>query len=374
MFFASGWPLPLLVLSYGSPIAAQTQVQPFVRDIPKVELHVHIEGTLTPRLRWDLAHKNNITLPYKTFEELEASYAGLADLPPENYLPAFLEGYYGGMDVLREEDDFYQLAMDYYTKAISMNVRYAELYFDLQAHTRRNVSVPAVMNGFLRAKKDVLAKYQFDSNFILAFLRELSVESAQEHYTLAAPWRHTVFNAIGLDSNELDRPPILFDSVYRQARADGLKLTAHCDVDQKDTYEHIRQAALEVGGGGLDRIDHGLNAADKAELIADIKGRGIGLTLCPAAYSLIANASAIFPRIRTLYDAGIPITINSDDPTYMLNNYVAEALQLTQNETPMSKAEVVQLQKYGIGMSWAPAAVKAKFGAELDAYALKNTV
>ncbi|PPJ50725.1 hypothetical protein CBER1_08115 [Cercospora berteroae] len=373
LYKASRWLMPLLV--HGSLVAAQVvEVEPFIRDIPKVELHIHIEGTLTPRLRWDLAQKNNVTLQYKTFEELQASYDELANLPQENYLPAFLEGYYGGMDVLLHEDDFYQLAIDYYDKSVSLNVRYSEIYFDIQAHTRRNVSVAAVMNGFLRAKKEAKVKYNYDSTFILAFLRELSVESAQEHYDLAAPWRGTLFTAVGLDSDERQRPPILFDSVYRQARKDGLKLTAHCDVNQEDTYEHIRQAALEVGGGGLDRIDHGLNAAEKPELISAIKNRGIGLALCPAAYSLIANSSFIFPRVRTLYDAGIPITVNSDDPTYMRNYYVSEALQMTQDETPFSREEVVQLQRNAIEISWAPAIVKAKIAAELEAFAVGNGV
>ncbi|KAM3417623.1 putative deaminase [Cercospora zeina] len=366
LYWAAGWLTSLLI--HGSLAADQIQVEPFIRDLPKVELHIHIEGTLTPRLRWDLAQKNNVTLPYKTFEELQASYDKLATLPQDNYLPAFLEGYYGGMDVLLHEEDFYQLAMDYYNKSVSLNVRYSEVYFDIQAHTRRNVSVANVMNGFLRAKTEAKAKYNYDSTFILAFLRELPVESAQEHYDLAAPWRGTLFNAVGLDSDERNRPPILFDSVYRQARKDGLKLTAHCDVNQQDTYEHIRQAAVEVGGGGLDRIDHGLNAADKQDLIDAIKGRGIGLTLCPAAYSLIANASFIFPRVRTLYDAGIPITVNSDDPTYMRNYYVSEALQMTEDQTPFSREEVVQLQRNAIAISWASPLVKAAFMEELEAY------
>jgi adenosine deaminase len=150
----------------------------------------------------------------------------------------------------------------------------------------------------------------------MCFLRDMSVESALETYEAALPYAAFI-NAIGLDSDEYDRPPTLFNEVYARARQGGFHTTAHCDVAQKDTHEHIRQVAESVGGTGLERIDHGLNAAEDQKLIALIKAKGIGMTICPWAYYRHEPREEVFPRIRTLFEAGIPITIASDDPGYM---------------------------------------------------------
>ena len=143
-------------------------VEPFVQNLPKIELHIHIEGTLAPQLRWKLSRKNGIQLPYQTYEDLLTSYATMynhrKELQPENPLPTFLEAYYGGMEVLRHESDFYELAMEYFAKAASMNVRYCEPFFDIQAHTRRGVPTAEVMNGLQRANQDAAAQYSLESN------------------------------------------------------------------------------------------------------------------------------------------------------------------------------------------------------------------
>jgi len=207
----------------------------FISKMPKVELHVHLEGTLTSSMRWRLAQKNVISLKYKTEEELEYSYRTMYNhrkkLNGDNGLPVFLDMYYGGMEVLITEDDYFELAMAYFEKAASMNVRYCEPFFDLQAHTRRDVAVDIVMRGLQRAKLEAAEKLNVDSNWTMCILRDMSPESAMENYLLALPYRD-VFHAIGLDSDEYDRPPSLFEQVFRRAREDGFKITSHCDVGQ----------------------------------------------------------------------------------------------------------------------------------------------
>lgn len=347
-------------------------VELFVRDLPKIELHVHIEGTLTPQLRWKLSLQNGIQLPYRTYEDLLASYATMynhrKELQPDNPLPTFLEAYYGGMEVLRQESDFYELAMAYFAKAALMNVRYCEPFFDIQAHTRRGVPTAAVMDGLRRARRDAKAQYGIRGNWTLCFLRDMSVESAEEAYEECRPYQGKVFKAIGLDSNEYDRPATLFDSVYRRARADGLHVTAHCDVGQKDTHEHIKQAVSIVAGSGLDRIDHGLNAAEKPELIELVRSRDLGMTLCPHAYNRRNSPGYVFPLVRRLFDAGIKITINSDDPTYMHDMWVSENLQLARDHCSFSDPEMVQLQCNAIDICWASDEVKDQLRGELAAF------
>lgn len=269
------------------------------------------------------------------------------------------------MEVLLKEDDFLELGMAYFAKAAAMNVRYAEPFFDPQAHTRRGVPIEVVMRGLQRAK--IAAEKELDvySNWTMCFLRDMSPESAMEHYEAALPYRD-VYAAIGLDSDEFDRPPSLFEEVFIRARKDGFKITAHCDVYQKDTHENIRHVVSKMGGHGADRIDHGLNAADKLELMDLIKKRGIGMTLCPHAYQRHEPADMVFPLIRRLYDFGIPITINSDDPTYMHMNWVEENLALAKRMCPFDREEMVRVMRNAVNTSWAQTEIKERILTQLE--------
>lgn len=350
----------------------EDDLAPFIHNLPKLELHVHIEGTLTPHLRWTLAQRNSIPLPqYPTYAALEASYSVTYNhrkkLRGDNGAPTFLEAYYSGMEVLRTESDFYDVGMDYFRKAREMNVRYAEPFFDPQAHTRRGVPLEAVMKGLRRAKADAEVEFGVSSNWIMCFLRDESPESAMEHYLAALPYRD-VFVAIGLDSDEFDRPPSLFSDLFQRARDDGFRVTCHCDVYQKDTHEHIRQVVCEVGGAGADRIDHGISAADRPGLIEAIKrrGDGFGMTLCPHAYHRHEPTEMVFPQIRKLFDSGIRVTINSDDPTYMHQIWVEENLLLAARLCPFSKVELVRLQRNAIDVCWASEDLKSQLSTDLD--------
>ncbi|PBK69557.1 adenosine deaminase [Armillaria solidipes] len=351
-----------------------TSISTFISQLPKVELHVHIEGTLSPSLRWRLAQKNQIPLPkYPTYESLVASYATMynhrREIQGDNGLPTFLEAYYGGMEVLRTEEDFYDLAMEYFAKAADMNIRYADPFFDPQAHTRRGVALAAVMNGLERAKRDVRGLHGVEADWTMCFLRDMDPSSAMETYKQALEGGFGgVFHAVGLDSNEYDRPPSLFQDVFAQARKDGYWITAHCDVGQKNTHEHIREVATSCVGGfeGADRIDHGLNAIERPELIQIIKQRGLGLTLCPHAYHRRLPTEYVFGSIKKLWDEGVRITIASDDPTYMHQRWVQENLELVMHYCGFNSRDMVRLQKNGVDISWAAEDVKERIRKELD--------
>ncbi|KAB2570079.1 putative adenosine deaminase protein [Lasiodiplodia theobromae] len=344
----------------------------FVHELPKLELHVHIEGTLTPELRWQLAQKNGVHLPYDSLDALRSSYQTMynhrKELHGDNGLPTFLEAYYGGMEVLHKEDDFYELAMQYLRKASSMHVRYAEPFFDIQAHTRRNIPVAAVMEGLKRAKADAARELDVHCNWILCFLRDMSPESAMQAYEACIPYKGTVFCGIGLDSNEYNRPPTLFDAVFQRARADGLKITSHCDVGQKDTHAHIEQVASRIAGHGTDRIDHGLNAAERPDLIELIRRRDLGMTLCPHAYHRRNPTDYVFPLVRKLFDAGIKVTVNSDDPTYMHNMWVEDNLRLVQQHCQFTRREMIRLQMHAVEISWCGPDLKGKLMDELTRF------
>jgi adenosine deaminase len=199
----------------------------------------------------------------------------------------------------------------------------------------------------------------------MCFLRDLTPESAMEHYKAALPYRDIIVG-IGLDSNEEDRPPQLFDEVFSLARRDGFKLTMHCDVDSENTHEHIKQAASTVAGNGLDRIDHGLNAAEKQDLIDLILKRDLGMTICPWSYLRHTTFAELGPKIRTLYDAGIKISINSDDPAYMEDCWILENILLVKHLCNFDDNDVATLARNAVNSSFAKPAIKERILQEID--------
>ena len=199
----------------------------------------------------------------------------------------------------------------------------------------------------------------------MCILRDMSSESAMEHYETALSYRD-MFIGLGLDSDSYLRPPALFENVWSRARADGFYLTSHCDFGQHDVHEHILQTVSTIGGYGADRIDHGLNAADSPELMSKIKDRDLGLTVCPWAYFRSQPADLVFPRIQTLYRAGVKIMIGSDDPAYMGDSWVLHNLLLVKSRCSFTDQDMTKLVQNAVSMCWAPAEVKTAISREID--------
>lgn len=326
----------------------------FITDLPKVELHVHLEGTLEPELLFALAERNKIELPYAEPSDVVAAY-------DFHDLPSFLAIYYAAMDVLRTKEDFYDLTMAYFRKAAEQNVRYVEPFFDPQAHTARGVEFATVIDGIHQAQRDAASELGVQSNLIMCFLRDQSAASAAEHLTLALPYRDRIVG-VGLDSDEKDNPPEKFAEVFASARKAGFKLTMHCDVNQQDIVDHMWQCLELIG---VDRIDHGINALDDPKLVAAIAQRELGLTVCPISNRFVVQ-NLTGDEIRRLVSHGIKVTINSDDPAYF-RGYMNENLAALHDDAGFSKDELLVLTHNAIDVCWAPQAVKQSIRAELQA-------
>jgi adenosine deaminase len=325
----------------------------FIQQLPKAELHVHLEGTLEPEHIFTLAQRNGIELEYRTPQDIVAAY-------DFHDLPSFLKIYYAAMDVLREEDDFYELAMHYFRRAAAQNVVYVEPFFDPQAHTSRGVAFDTVINGIHRAQRDAEQHLGVESNLIMCFLRDMSAESAAEHLDMAKPHIDKLIG-VGLDSDEKDNPPSKFAHVFADARALGLKLTMHCDVNQKDILDHIRECLdlIEV-----DRIDHGVNALEDEALCTEIAQRGLGLTVCPVSNRFVVQ-NLTGEEIRQMLARGMKATINSDDPAYF-RAYMNENLQALADEAGFSRDELRTLTRNAFEVSWLPEERKAHYLARVD--------
>ena len=326
----------------------------FIRSIPKAELHVHIEGTLEPELKFELAARNGLQLPYGSADEMRAAY-------DFDDLSSFLVQYYEGMSVLLAEADFYDLAMAYFERVATQGLVYVEMFFDPQAHTSRGIAFETVITGLRRAQ-DAAQELGIRSQLIMCFLRDQSVESAFEALEQAQDYRDWIIG-VGLDSDERDNPPIKFRDVFAAAREQGYHLTMHCDVDQQDTTTHIRQCLDEIG---VERIDHGSNAIEDEALVTALVERGIGLTSCPISNSYVSDGTKA-REIRALHERGVLVTVNSDDPANF-PGYVADNLAALQREAELRRDEVVQLVRNAFIISWLDEADRTNYLDRVDAW------
>lgn len=335
----------------------------FIAGLPKAEYHVHLEGTLEAEMKFALAQRNGLQLPF-------ADVAAMKDSYRYHDLPSFLTIYYDGMKVLLKEPDFYDLAYAYLAKAASQNVLYAEMFFDPQEHLKRGVAMADVIGGITRARADAAAKLGIQSQLILCFVRDLSAESAMAALDAALPMKQYLVG-VGLDSDEKGNPPSKFTTHFAKARAAGLKVTAHCDLNQENTLEHIRQAIVDIQ---VDRIDHGGNILQSPDLIALAKAKNLYFTVCPTFSGTVRGDAPPVDVVRGMLDAGLNVTINSDDPAYMASEYLNEVLVKAQERSALSKAELVRIERNAFMAGWMDEGLRAACLAKLDAYAAAHGV
>ncbi len=333
----------------------------FIAGLPKCELHVHLEGTLGPELKLRLAHRMGRALAARTVAEIEATYRF-------DSLSSFLAVYYPAMRVLVTEEDFFDLAYTYLTKAASQGVRHAEMFFDPQAHTGRGVPFETVIRGYRRAVVTARAQLDVTAELILCFLRDLSAEFAMATLMESLRYKDLIIG-VGLDSDERDNPPAKFAAVFARARAEGYLLTMHCDIDQPNSIEHIRQAVEEIE---VDRIDHGTNIVESPALVQTVKQRGIGLTCCPVSNSFVTDDMKATEIVQLLRE-GVRVTVNSDDPAYF-GSYVGDNYASLAAYAGLSAAEVLRLARNSFEAAWLSPRALGGHLAELDAHAAKHGV
>jgi len=329
----------------------------FIASLPKAELHVHLEGTLEPELKFELAARNGLALPYADVAAMKASYI-------YHDLPSFLTIFYEGSEVLLQEADFRDLVYAYLRKAASQNVLYAEMFFDPQQHTDRGVSFATIIEGLTRGRIEAERDFGIVSQLIMCFVRERSAESAMAVFEASLPYKHLIVG-VGLDSDEKDNPPAKFAVIYARAREEGYRLTMHCDVDQKNTHEHIRQAIHDIG---VERIDHGANLLDRPELIAAAQEKELFFTVCPYANEMMRpgeNQSIA----RHMLDLGLRLTLNSDDPAYMEGKYINENMMMAHELAGFTEADFVTVSRNAFDAAWVDEALRARLHTALDAYA-----
>ena len=327
-------------------------VSEYIKQVPKAELHLHIEGSFEPELMFEIAQRNKIEIPYESIEELKKAYQF-------GNLQDFLDIYYAGANVLIHEQDFYDLTMAYFNQCAKENVLHTEIMFDPQTHTKRGVEFSTVINGIQRAREEAEKEHGISSLLIMSYLRHLTEEDAFETLEQSLPYKHLI-KAVGLDSSEKGNPPSKFQKVFEASIKEGYIPVAHAGEEGPAEYIYEALDLLNIA-----RIDHGNNCLTDPKLVERLVEEKIGLTVCPLSNTALRNVDHIDNHpIKKMLDLGLKVTVNSDDPAYfggyITQNYLAciEALDL-------SLEDVKQLVSNSFEYSFLSDEMKEKFIAQL---------
>lgn len=334
-------------------------MESWIQNLPKAELHIHIEGSLEPELMLQLSDRNSIALPYHSVTEIRQAYQF-------QNLQSFLDLYYAGASVLQTDQDFYDLTWAYLQRIAQQNVRHVELFFDPQTHTDRGIDFEAVINGIHDALIDGQQKLGISSYLILCFLRHLSAEAALKTLNQALPYQDWIIG-VGLDSSEVGYPPLKFVEVFDKARSEGFLTVAHAGEEGSPDYIWQAINLLKVS-----RIDHGVRCIEDPKLVEFLASEQIPLTVCP-----LSNVKLkVFPamsehNLKQLLDLGLCVTVNSDDPAYF-GGYITENFQAVKSELALSRHEIYQLAKNSFKASFLPPEAQQKLMNELHELILQQ--
>ena len=327
----------------------------FINNLPKAELHLHIEGSFEPAQMFEIAKRNKIEIPYKSVEEIEKAYKF-------DCLQDFLDIYYQGASVLIYEQDFYDLTYSYLRKCADQNVMHTEIMFDPQTHTERGVSFKTVINGISKACDDAKKNLNVTSYLIMSFLRHLSEEEAFKTLEESLPFKEKI-KAVGLDSSEMGNPPSKFKKVYEASVKEGYIPLAHAGEEGPAAYIWEALDLLNIK-----RIDHGNNCLDDSNLVNEIIKRDIALTVCPLSNTALQVVKALKDHpLKKMMELGLKVTINSDDPAYFGGQVNQNYIEI-QKALNLSKEDLVTLAKNSFNYSLLPDERKVDYIKLVDDY------
>jgi adenosine deaminase len=327
----------------------------FIRQLPKAELHLHLEGTLEPEMMFALAKRNHVPLDFRTPAEVAAAY-DFANLQE------FLDLYYRGCRGLLEPRDFHDLAFAYFRRCHEETILHTEVFFDPQSHTSRGVPIAHVFDGFFAAAVEAEEEFGLSVGFIMCFLRHLDADEGFALLDAAAPYLDRLAG-VGLDSSEHGHPPRKYAAVFDRARRLGLRTVAH--AGEEGPPQNVWDALDLLG---VSRIDHGVRAIEDPKLVAHLAERQIALTVCPLSnIKLRVFPSMAEHSLAKLLRAGVKVTINSDDPAYF-GGYLDENYAACATGLGLTPHELAQIARNSFEASFLAAERKSALLGKLDHY------
>lgn len=330
-------------------------IEQLIKEIPKAELHLHIEGSLEPEMMFSLAQRNKIKLPFKDPQSVRKAYEF-------TNLQSFLDIYYQGANVLCTEQDFYDLTWAYLERIHADNVCHTEIFFDPQTHTERDIPFGVVIKGIYKALQDGQKIFGISFKLIPCFLRHLSEESALKTFEEALPY-HDWISSFGLDSGEVGNPPEKFARVFQKVREAGFLTVSHAGEEGPSDY--IWQALEHFD---VKRIDHGVRCVEDDKLVEFLREKQIPLTVCPLSNIKLGVFKKMQDHnLKKLLDKGLCVTINSDDPAYF-GGYIVDNFLAAQKALNLTNKDIIQLAKNSIIASFADTDEKKRYLAAIEKF------
>ncbi|MCP4963055.1 MAG: adenosine deaminase [Actinomycetia bacterium] len=332
----------------GDDVRSDLSDEEFVAGIPKVELHVHLEGTIEPLSLFRIAERNGIELPYDSPEGVVAFQAERR-APGNESLVNFLECLDISRGALRTGADYHTITVDFLARCRDEGVRYVEMMVDPQQAIRQGVPLGDCVEAITQGRADGLTNHGVRSQLIMCFQRDHPAAEAEALLEQADAHRDSIVG-IGLDNYETPGFPALFAATYELARRREYRLTSHCDVNQPDSIRHIRACIEDLG---VERIDHGLNTATDPSLVDLVLERGIALTACPTFYhGQQGAAESRLDMYRSLLDAGTMISLNTDDPAQFGSGWLTNTISEAMAAARFSRSDLVRFMHNAIDSAW----------------------
>lgn len=332
----------------------------FIKNLPKAELHVHIEGTMEPTELIMFADRNGIDIPDDIVDQTNNSYIFTS---PNSFINAYLKA----TEVLHSEQDFYDLTYAYLRRISTQGVLHTEIFFDLQTYMPRNISPAIIINGMHHALIDAKKQLGTSGFLIMCFLRHLSQDDAFKALELLKPFGDKVIG-VGLATIEKNNPPSKFKEVFAQARAYGYRAVAHV-AEGPTGADMIRQALTELH---IQRIDHGIGCMSDPTLMQELVEKKIPLTVCPLSNVALGYFDTLADHpLKAMFNAGLTVSINSDDPAF-LGGYIADNYRVAADVLDMPCNDLVQCARYSFISSFLNETDKQACLNKLDDYAAKH--
>jgi adenosine deaminase len=332
----------------------------FIRQLPKAELHMHLEGSIEPQMMLRLAERNGMKLRWKTADELRSAYEFSS-------LQDFLDLYFEGCKVLSRQQDFYDITRAYLRRCAADNVLHAEMFIGPQSFTDRSVTIRALMEGVLGAMDDARSEDGVSSGLLISAHRHRTEADALSLLDSISPWRDRVAG-IGMGGPEMGNPPSKFVNFFAECKRRGFKTSIHAGEEGPAAY--VREAVELLN---VDRIDHGNAALNDPSLVELLRARAIPLTVCPLSNLRLKGVSSLSQHpVREMLHKGLFATVNSDDPPYF-GGYVNENLIEVQRSLDLTCNDIVTLARNSFQASFIDESEKTRFLSRIDDYVTQNT-
>ena len=331
----------------------------FIENMPKVELHMHVEGSMEAETLWELAHKNNYKIEYSSIEELKAAYKF-------NNLTEFIDMYMLGTRVIKSEQDLYDVCMTYFKKCVEQNIRHTEVHCDIRTYVDYGYPADFVINALHGAFVDAKSNYGITGGFMPCFIRHLGNDIAKKDLDLMLPYKDKIL-AIGLSAVEAGFPPSLFKDTFERVHDAGIHVIAH--AGEEAPAEYIWSAIKDIK---VERIDHGIRCLEDEKLIEYLQDTQLPLTVCPqsnVALKIFENMSQ--HTLPLMLDKGLNVSVHSDDPANF-NAFLTENLCSIVKHTSVNQEGIIKMAHNAINGSFASEVRKKELTEELNEYTQKN--